>query len=146
LVVEQRGTDGAAAHAVYKSGPVQTDSNGRWSTSGVYEKPGIYDVTAKSMIGGRPKIARAVFVISDERPEMREVRGNDQLLKTLSLATGGASFTLTHPNPELNFNPPRVSEVTSRKYHEQWNIPAVFLLACLLFSLEWWLRRRWGFL
>lgn len=125
---------------------LRTDDTGRWAITLKPKEAGIYDVEVRAPVAGRQLVARSVFVVSDERPEMREVLPEGRLLDAVARATGGSARTLAARSVPLNFNPPRVSDVTSRRYHERWNVPAVFLLACLLFGLEWWARRKVGFL
>ena len=146
MVVKRRPRPGPGEtpQVVYEARALRTDDQGRWQQERTMQGAGVYDVTVRSVVAGQPIAATTVFVVSDERPEMREVRTDGRLLEAIATATGGANHTLTERNVSLRFNPPRVSDVTSRRYHERWNVPGVFALACLLFGLEWWLRRRIG--
>ena len=139
-------TADAAPEVVHESTGLRTDDNGRWIVTREEPAPGIYDVEVRSTVAGRQLVARSVFVVSDERPEMREVLGTPRLMQALAEVSGGSSWSLTDRGRPLRFSPPRVNDVTSRRYHERWNSPGVFLFACLLFSLEWWIRRRSGLL
>ena len=142
----QRTGETSGPRVVHESKTLRTDEHGRRTITHTMDEPGIYDVSARSVIASRQLVAKTVFVVGDERPEMRDVIGTGRLLPALSAATGGNNYTLEDRRMPLVFRPPRVSDVTSRRYHERWNVPGVFFLACLLFALEWWVRRRWGLL
>ncbi len=122
----------------------RTDENGRWSFDYDPTKPGIFDVQVRTLIGGRQMTATTVFVVNDERPEMRDTVGTDQLLSLIAKSTEGEYRSLKQGIAGLAFQPPRVSEVISRTVHERWNVPGIFFCACILFGLEWWVRRRLG--
>jgi uncharacterized membrane protein len=148
LAVRRRGDEGAEPQAelVFQRGDLVTDDAGRCAVQYAPSRAGIYDVVVKGIVSGRQISAHTVFVVSDERPEMRQVIANSSVLQQLAQVTEGRAFSLTVRDPVLRFNPPRVSDVTSRRYHERWNVPMVFFLACILMTLEWWYRRRVGFL
>ncbi len=131
---------------VYES-DVTTDSAGRAVSTQTPEAPGIYDVRVSAPVGGQEVLGASVFVVADERPEMRAVLPSMKLLEAVSAATGGVSRTIT-PTTALDvpLARPRVSDVTSRHYHDRWNTPLVLGLACLLFTFDWVLRRRAGLL
>ena len=136
----------AAKELVFQRTDLETDDTGRTAVRYKPVEAGVYDVDLKAVIAGRQIVAKTVFVVSDERPEMRHTIANQPLLAKLSEATGGQALSLNDSVSSLPFNPPRVSDVINRRYHERWNVPAVFFLAVLLMSLEWWYRRRIGFL
>jgi hypothetical protein len=136
---------GESPRVVYQSDDERTDDRGRWTLTQKPIESGVYDVAVNARIAGRRVRAHTVFVVSDERPEMREVRSSTRLMERIAAVTGAKSFLLTERQLQLKFSPPRVNEVTNRRYHERWNLPAVFALGCFLFGFEWWLRRRWGF-
>ncbi len=138
--------DRANGELVHDPAELKTDDNGRHAISWTADRAGIYDVEVSTRIQGRRLTGRTVFVVSDERPEMRKVWDSTGLLPRIANATKGRALNLDDRNPDLVLNPPRVSDVTSRRYHERWNVPGIFVLACLLFTLEWWLRRRSGLL
>ncbi len=137
---------GVTPEVVHEGTGLRTDEHGRWTVVRKPTAPGIYDVEVVTVVGGRQLKARTVFVVSDERPEMRQVLSTDKLLEAVASVTRGSAYSLDDRDVPLHFNPPRVSDVVSRRYHERWNVPGVFLLACLLFGLEWWARRRVGLL
>ncbi|MFT7623078.1 MAG: putative membrane protein, partial [Myxococcota bacterium] len=138
--------DRASGEVVHNPSDLATDDHGRHQLTWEAKRPGIYDVSVRTTVAGRQLTGRTVFVVSDERPEMRRVIDSEGLLASIAQATKGKAWSLDERNPDLILNPPRVSDVTSRRYHERWNVPGVFILACLLFAAEWWFRRRVGLL
>ncbi len=69
---------------------------------------------------------------------------NRELLTRLSAETGGRYYT---PNETAKLaNEIQYSEagITVRETRDLWDMPAVFLLALMLRSAEWLLRRKWG--
>ncbi|MFT5433072.1 MAG: putative membrane protein [Myxococcota bacterium] len=135
-----------ATKTIFESSDLRTDEHGRWLHTLTPTDPGIYDIEVRTVVAGRQLVGRSVFVVSDERPEMRDVMSSSIMLKAIAAATSGAHHSLSDRDVPMRFNAPRVSDVTSRRYHERWNVPAVFILAVLLMSVEWWVRRRFGFL
>ncbi len=122
----------------------RTDAHGRWPFVFKSPKPGIYDAVARMVSDGRQLVDKTVFVINDERPEMRETGSNNRMLTAMSQLTGGQSQTLSDGLDELSLRPPRVTEVSSRQMHERWNVPGIFVLACFLFGMEWLARHKMG--
>jgi len=122
----------------------QTDNLGRWPFAFKSRKPGIYDAVAKMVSDGRQLVDKTVFVINDERAEMRETGSNNRMLAAISQLTGGQSQALSEGLDKLSLRPPRVTEVSSRQMHERWNVPGIFVLVCLLFGMEWLVRHKMG--
>ena len=144
--LNRRAEDGTAGVLVYESSGLESDEAGHLTLSRLPEQAGIYDVTARATIAGREMVGSTVFVVADERPEMREVRPTLALLAAISDATGGTTYSVGQPAMGLSFSKPRVSDVTGRVYHDQWNTPLVLIIGVLLFVAEWTWRRRAGLL
>jgi hypothetical protein len=69
---------------------------------------------------------------------------NKELLQKLADETGGHYYTPRDAyrlTQEISYSE---AGMTAHEMMELWNMPAVFLLALLLKSTEWLLRRRWG--
>jgi len=122
----------------------RTDKHGRWPYVFESTRSGIFDAEVHTLVDGRQLVDKTVIVVNDERPEMRVTGSNNRLLSAISEVTGGQSRSIGEGLDDLSLRPPRVTEVSSRKMHERWNVPAVFVLACLLFGLEWFVRHRMG--
>jgi hypothetical protein len=137
-----------------------TDQSGRLSRfdlhpsadqEGVYEAqiaapaPGSYqvEVTANSAteLLGRDAL---VFHREDGVAENFHPQQNRELLEKIAAETGGRYWRLEDvaklPS-EITFSE---AGITTRETLDLWDMPVVFLLALLLVSTEWLLRRRWG--
>lgn len=69
---------------------------------------------------------------------------NKELLEKLADETGGHYYTPRDAyrlTQEISYSE---AGITAHEMKELWNMPAVFLLALLIKSSEWLLRRRWG--
>ncbi|MBT9555223.1 MAG: hypothetical protein IV100_04295 [Myxococcales bacterium] len=129
---------------VFESTGLETGQDGRVTLERLTDEPGIYDVTARAVIAGREITGSTVYVVADERPELREVRPDAGLLRAISAATGGSHRDVHDAPSGLTFRPPRVTDVTSRVFHDRWNSPFLFAFVCILLTLDWSLRRRAG--
>ena len=69
---------------------------------------------------------------------------NRELLEKLAEQTGGSYFKISdieNLSKNISFSE---AGITVRESKDLWNMPAIFLAAMLLKSLEWMLRRKWG--
>jgi uncharacterized membrane protein len=126
---------------------VRTDEDGATSVEWPPLPPGGYRVTARALLGGRPAEDTEVFVVRGAARELESPEADDRLLKMLSAATSGIARA---DNDRaglggLNFLPPHIVHVNQHRDIELWNNWAVLLIAVLCFSLNWALRRRWGY-
>ena len=111
------------------------------------ERAGIYEVEASArVVAGRLARGSDLFVASDVNPELEETIGDGRLLTLLAEASGGSVQALDTPTPEVEPRPPRVARVLSRRHDELWTSPWLLALLVGLLAMEWWLRRRYGFL
>jgi hypothetical protein len=115
----QDAADRSSGEVVHSPTDLATDDHGRHQLTWEAKRPGIYDVSVRTIVAGRQLTGRTVFVVSDERPEMRRVIDTDKLMESIALATKGRGWSLDERNPDLVLNPPRVSDVTSPRYHER---------------------------
>jgi uncharacterized membrane protein len=90
---------------------------------------------------GRGAVA---FRREDGRAENFHQEQNRELLEKLASETGGRYYSASdagHLATDITFSDAGISV---RETHDLWDMPAAFLLALLLRSTEWLLRRRWG--
>lgn len=69
---------------------------------------------------------------------------NRELLQNLAQQTGGQYYTAATASQlpqEIAYSD---AGITIRETKDLWNMPVFFLLAAILMSAEWLLRRRWG--
>ncbi|MGE5487922.1 MAG: hypothetical protein ACM3ZB_08910 [bacterium] len=70
---------------------------------------------------------------------------NRPLLETLAAETGGGYYRPSEASKlarDIEFSE---AGVTVREARDIWNVPAMLILALMVRSAEWLLRRRWGF-
>ncbi len=126
---------------------VRTDEEGAASVEWPALAPGGYRVTARALLGGRPAEDTEVFVVRGAARELENPEADDHLLQQLSSATGGIARNYADRDglSGLNFQPPHVVHINQHRDIELWNNWAVLLVGVLCFSLNWALRRRWGY-
>ncbi|MGM0578138.1 MAG: glutamine amidotransferase [Myxococcota bacterium] len=149
VVVRRRdaGTGAGEGEVILSLPDAKTDAAGVLDVSIPFEEAGIYEVIARSdVVSGRTAEGIDLFVGTDVNPEFETVIGDGRLLDQVAAATGGRVQSLTTDEPEVDPHPPRVSRVLDRQHDELWNAPWVLAAVALLFGLEWWLRRRYGYL
>lgn len=129
-----------------KIGKLTTDAAGRAPLPLVVEAPGAYQISVTATIDGRQTVDRALFVVEPINAELRDIRARPGLLRKISHETGGQFFEQIAELPELSFRPPRVSRVNWRRDHELWNRWWWLAAALTLLTLEWLVRRRFGYL
>ncbi len=83
------------------------------------------------------------FAVTDRDPELGDIRPDPEFLAALAEATGGKHYL---PG---DYGPPLWDDDAARRVEELietplWSAPVVPLLAGVLLSLSWWLRRRRG--
>jgi uncharacterized membrane protein len=112
----------------------------RWRPPG----DGGYGVRVFTQVGGVDVRDEDVFVVSADPVELRQIEARRETLEALSTQSGGRFNALSTRWDSLERNPPRVSRVHRRSDDPLWAGAPWLLLAVLLPSAEWLLRRRWG--
>jgi uncharacterized membrane protein len=69
---------------------------------------------------------------------------NRELLENLAQQTGGQYYTAATASKLPNEIAYSDAGITIRETKDLWNMPVFFLLAAIIMSVEWLLRRRWG--
>ena len=124
-----------------------TDAQGELRVSLPVAADGIYEVEAvANIVAGRQTRASDLYVGVDTNPELEQVIPDDRLVTNLAKATGGKVLPLTAGWKDIPLEEPTVMRVKSRTHQELWSAPWALMLAALFFGLEWWLRRRYGYL
>ena len=142
--VEARIADPAGTFQTipFQADPAEPGSyNAEWSA----DKAGTYvaEVAARR---GQQELGRHIVTFRRENgvAENFHQEQNRELLEKLAAQTGGRYY-----RPQEAGNLPRdisYSEagIAVRETKDLWDMPAVFLVALMLRSTEWLLRRRWG--
>ena len=149
VVVRRRGPgDGRGeGEEILRLADAKTDSAGELRVDVPVDRAGIYEVDASSqVVTGRTATGMDLFVGTDTNPEFDRVVGDARLLDNLAAASKGAVFRFDADPSQLKLKEPQVIRVKSRQHKELWNAWWVLLLVAGLFGLEWWLRRRYGYL
>lgn len=108
-------------------------------------KPGSYlaEVTARQ---GQQEVGRDVLVFrrEDGVAENFHITQNRELLEKLADETGGHYYPANRAARLVEDISYSDAGITTRETKDLWDMPVVFLVALLLRSSEWLLRRRWG--
>jgi len=136
------GPDGAAQSVELHPDPLQ---RGVYSADWAADKPGSYitEVVAKR---GSEELGRDSVTVrrEDGVAENFHLEQNRELLEKLSSQTGGKYYRPDQAGKlgeEISYSD---AGITVRETRDLWDMPIVFLLALLLRSSEWLLRRKWG--
>lgn len=149
LTLRKRGPgDGPGeGEVVSRQTDLTTDAQGELRVSLPVAADGIYEVEAlANIVAGRQTRASDLYVGVDTNPELEHVIPDDRLVNNLAKASGGKVLPLTATWRDVPMEEPTVMRVKSRTHQELWSAPWALVLAALLFGLEWWLRRRYGYL
>ncbi|MEX2260594.1 MAG: glutamine amidotransferase [Bryobacteraceae bacterium] len=125
------------------------DEEGIFAATWTADKPGSYvaEILATEDEGGKEKETGrdvVVFRREDGVAEHFNAGQNRELLQKLSEQTGGRYYTpetASKLSEEISYSE---AGITVRETRDLWDMPAIFLLALVLRSLEWLLRRKWG--
>jgi hypothetical protein len=149
MVVRRRGAGDDRGHGeeVLRKSDLVTDARGELRVTVPVEQGGIYEIEATAgIVVGRTTTAIDLFVGADQNPELERVVGDDRLLQGMASATGGKVLPMDADPSEIPLEEPTVMRVKSRSHQELWSAPWALTIAVFLFGLEWWLRRRYGYL
>lgn len=149
IVVRRRGPRDARGEGqeVMRKVDARTDEQGTIELEVPVAAPGIYEIEARAdIVSGRTTTGIDIFVGSDSRPELDRVVGDDHLVRGLADATKGAVLPFTADLSEIPVEAPTVMRVKSRTHKDLWSAPWALAIVAGLFGLEWWLRRRYGYL
>ncbi len=118
---------------------------GRYSGEMRFERPGIYRVRADARKGTTDlgSADRWVLVGGVDR-EMSEPRLNDQVLRRIAGASGGAYRAASDASRLSSLLSESALEPAAPRLQELWHTPWVFAAVIMLLAAEWMLRRRWG--
>jgi uncharacterized membrane protein len=134
--------DGVAESVTLTPDPVE---QGSYSADYTTPKAGSYLV---EMVAhrGQEELGRDVLTFrrEDGVAENFHVEQNRELLEKLASETGGRYYAPADAGKlgrDINYSE---AGITVRETRDLWDMPAVFLLALMLRSGEWLLRRKWG--
>ena len=118
---------------------------GRYAAEFAFEMPGIYRVAASARRGGEPLGTHERWLlIGGSDPEMADPRLNEDVLKRVAEASGGAYLSAADAGRLPALLAASAPAPASPRLEELWHTPWVFMAIVLLLASEWILRRRWG--
>ena len=127
---------------------LRSDKEGQFIQTTQRLPPGAYRIDAEALLGGR-KIAstRKIHVLEARHAEFDQPRANPQLLEALAELSGGKLLQADKPGQltELPFRSREVLDIEKVENFEFWDNGWALALLTLLFALEWWWRRRLGY-
>ncbi len=130
-----------AAGELVRQETAETGEDGTVRVPLAPEVAGLYSVEATTPRGS----AGPVFLERlDASRELADAAIDPQLLQALASATGGSVRRVDEGFPRLPFARDREVRVESASVRPLWRSWWSWTLIAGLFSLEWWLRRRWG--
>ncbi len=124
----------------------RTDENGQLVVRLKPPADGAYFVRATATVGGADVADDDAFVVAPDPIELRRTGARRDTLQALARAGGGEALTLADDLDDVARNEPRVVKVNRRRDVPLWASGWLLLVAVLLPSTEWFLRRRWGLL
>jgi hypothetical protein len=126
---------------------LMTDAQGEARLRFKVEQAGLYEIEARAdLVEGRQTTARDLFVGVDTNPELERIVADPRFPEAMAGLTGGKSLGPSSDFDEVPVRAPTVMRVRNRAFVELWNSTWALLLFGALFGLEWWLRRRFGYL
>jgi uncharacterized membrane protein len=124
----------------------RTNDVGEYTARVTAGDEGAYFVEATATLPGGDVKDDDVFIAQADPIEMRDTRARADTLEVLAKAGGGKAEPLSAGLDDLDRTEPRVMKVNRRKDVPLWASGWWLLVAVLLPSGEWFLRRRWGLL
>ncbi|MCA9546299.1 MAG: hypothetical protein KC613_17965, partial [Myxococcales bacterium] len=148
LTLERRWTDAGGAQQVSRLPPIEvtTEATGEALVRLTPEGEGAYVVTARAALPAGEVTDDEVFVVAPDPVELRRTAARADTLELLAKAGKGEARTLKDGLADLPRVEPKVVKVNRRRDVPLWASGWLLLLAILLPSAEWFLRRRWGLL
>lgn len=142
LTLSREGDDAPA----FEAEELVTNAEGRVDVEIPVNALGVYRLKAFATHQGTPiGHGTNVLVATQRSREFERLQTEGDLVEAIAKATGGEVFPITARPLTLPTREARVIKVTRRQSHELWTEPWVLLAILLLFSAEWALRRRYGY-
>lgn len=107
---------------------------------------GVIEIFASSKVVDRTVTGTRLVVVVENNPELENIVPKTDVTRLLAEASSGQTYLLDDDTFQPEFREPEILKVTSREEQDLWSGADVLALACLLFGLEWWLRRKLGYL
>ncbi len=124
----------------------RTDAAGECVVRLTPPRDGGWTIEASATIGEVELSDEDLFIVATDPIELRQTAARRDTLTRLARAGGGSIRDLGDGLEGLNLVEPRVLKINRRRDVPLWSSVWLLLIAVLLPSIEWFLRRRWGLL
>jgi hypothetical protein len=124
---------------------ITSPGNTRYQIGGLSE--GIYKYTSTVNINGKREQVRGQFLVASQDVELQNLTADFDLLRKLSIETGGSFFNLSETNrlkDHLSKLQAKTVIHTEEKFDALLNLKWVFFVLLFLISAEWFLRKYFG--
>ncbi|MCG3174161.1 MAG: hypothetical protein GMKNLPBB_02385 [Myxococcota bacterium] len=127
---------------------LQTGPDGRARLSWEAKSPGAARIRAAASLKGEALgEAEDVLIVRPASREMQRVAPRPDVLEAIARASGGVYQPL--PDGSLDRLPlldPEIARVDRKEHHPLWNTWIFLALIAACLGVEWFLRRKWGYL
>lgn len=124
---------------------ITSPGNSRYPIGGL--KEGVYRYRAATVINNQREEVNGQFLVVAQQVELQNLTADFDLLRKLSIATGGAFYTANRwENLSQNLAQKEAKTIirTEERYDSIINLKWIFFLLLLLVSGEWFLRKYYG--
>ena len=135
---------GSANAKLVKEYQGRSSESGELHFSWQAPKEGVYRVLARSSQQGTEQEAQDLFVVAEDLAELKDPQPRPDLLQAISQHSGGQSLQIDGSWDSLKRRSPAVTQINRREDIALWATWWALLLAIMIPSIEWGLRRRWG--
>jgi hypothetical protein len=143
---DPKPADAPSGEAVHEA-TVTTDGGGEARLKVPVAAAGVHVVSVRgTFAAGRTVEASDLFIGAETQPELARVIADPRLLRAAAAQTGGVLLPPDAALADVPIRAPTVMRVRNRAFVELWSLPWVLAGLAALFGLEWWLRRRFGYL
>jgi uncharacterized membrane protein len=105
---------------------------------------GAYRVRALSSLDGVDRESSDLFIVADSLVELRDITPRPDLLKAISDLSDGDTLEVGDDWSSLKRRKPAITQVNRRDDIALWATWWALVIALLIPTIEWTLRRRWG--
>jgi hypothetical protein len=129
----------------YQYSYVTSAGNARYQIGGLTE--GVYKYKSITEINGKSAEVRGQFLVSAQQAELQNLTADFNLLRKLSMATGGNFYTINNfdkAEQQLTTREATATIRTEERYDALLNLKWVFFILLVLVSAEWFLRKYFG--
>jgi len=126
---------------------LSTDAQGEARLRFPVDETGLYTIEARAdLVEGRQTTAMDLLVGVNSNPKLERVVADPRFIGSIAELSGGVLLPFDGDVDAIPIKEPTVMRVRNRAFVELWSSSWVLFALAALFGLEWWLRRRYGYL